>query len=73
MAEAIKEIHRETAIEETEEASKAKQAFEIVLGTGKHVTGHVTKSAIYIRSQTASQRSTLLRNAAMSLSNDRAI
>ncbi len=54
MAEAIKETHRETATEETEEASKAKQAFEIALGTGKHVTGHVTKSAISVRSQTAS-------------------
>ncbi len=54
MAEAIKETHRETAIEETEEASKAKQAFEIALGTGKHVTGHVTKSTISARSQTTS-------------------
>ncbi len=50
MAEAIKEIHGETATEETEEASKAKQAFEIALGTGNHVTGHVTKSAIFVRS-----------------------
>ncbi len=50
MAEAIKEIRGETATEETEEASKAKQAFEIALGTGKHVTGHVTKSAISVRS-----------------------
>ncbi len=50
VAEAIKETHRETATEETEEASKAKQAFEIALGTGKHVTGHVTKSAISARS-----------------------
>ena len=50
VAEAIKEIHGEIAIEETEEASKAKQAFDIALGTGKHVTGHVTKSAISVRS-----------------------
>jgi len=50
VAEAIKKTHRETAIEETEEAFKAKQAFEIALGTGKHVTGHVTKSAIFVRS-----------------------
>ncbi len=50
VAEAIKEIYGETAIEEIEEASKAKQAFEIALGTGKHVTEHVTKSAISVRS-----------------------
>jgi len=49
-AEAIKETHGETATEETEEASKAKQAFEMALGTGNHVTGHVTKSAISARS-----------------------
>ncbi len=50
VAEAIKETHREIAIKETKEASKAKQAFEMALGTGKHVTGHVTKSAISARS-----------------------
>jgi len=76
MTEAIKEIRVETAIEETEETSKAEQAFEIALGTEKHVTEHVTKSAISARSRTASQQSTLLRNAAartMLLSNDRSI
>ncbi len=50
VVEAIKETHEETAIKETEEASKAKQAFEIALGIRKHVTGHVTKSAIFVRS-----------------------
>ncbi len=50
VAEAIKETHGETATEETEEASKARQAFEIALGTGNYVTGHVTKSAISARS-----------------------